>query len=189
MSNATKQAALWDPPGSKPTDPLPSYLATEVLKGSEIWHCQLWAVYHGLRANQGLAAMELTERLGLSDKYIASRRLPELRDRFQLVCNGQRRRCRVSKRLCQTWWCSRRYIERSNRNQPQISAPTRRTTETPKAGPKGSPSPTRHAVTTSGPHHVTSPQERRRLLEEMAKSDPKSREVLDSLHRGEGGAK
>jgi hypothetical protein len=167
-------------PGSKRNDPLPSFLAAESLKSSGEWHRQLWSVYHGVRRFPGLTAAELTQRLGLADRYVCSRRLPELRDRFKAICNGPDRKCTVSpsRRPVQTWFCSRPFIERAHREGS--SAPT--------AAARGGK--TRTSCEVREPVFVTSPEERRRLREQLAASgDTLTRKFLAGLHPGGGGAK
>lgn len=167
-------------PGSKRNDPLPSFLAAESLKDTGEWHRQLWTVYHGVRRFPGLTAAELTQRLGLGDRYVCSRRLPELRDRFKVVCNGSDRICTVSpsRRPAQTWFCSRPFIEKPRGTEG--SAPTR--------AARGDPS--RASTKAREPEPVTTPEERRRLREQLAASgDSLTRKFLAALHPGGGGAK
>lgn len=164
-------------PGSKRNDPLPSFLAAENLKDSGVWHRQLWTVYHGVRRFPGLTALELTARLGFEDKYICNRRLPELRDLFKVLCNGRHRRCTVSKsrRLSQTWFCSRPFFPKSG-TPDGTSAPTR-----PALG--GSPAP---EADERGP--VLTPDEKRQLRERMMQSgNSLTRKFLAGLRQGGGG--
>ncbi len=144
-------------PGSKQNDPLPSFLAADSLKKAGTWHRQLWTVYRGLRRFPGLTAAELTERLGLRDRYICNRRLPELRDRFKLVCNGRQRRCTVSpaRRLSQTWYCSRPFFPK-NASRGKISAPARPVRATAPATAAGAEAP------------VLTVEERQRLRRKLA---------------------
>jgi len=168
-------------PGSKRTDPLPSFLAAESIKTTGAWHRQLWAVYHGVRRFPGLTAAELTERLGLDDRYICNRRLPELRDRFKVLCNGRARRCTVSRsrRLSQTWFCSRPFVTKGE-GPHTISAPT--------AAARGGASHASAQAREPGP--VLTPEEKKRLRERLAESgDGLTQKFLAGLGQGGGGAK
>ena len=166
-------------PGSKRHDPLPSFLAAESLKATGTWHKQLWIVYHGVRRFPGCTAVELTQRLGLEDKYIASRRLPELRDRFGCICNGPQRRCTVSpaKHLSQTWFCSRRFFDDKSNVHRVVSAPMSAAQQrTSPASEAGEPDP------------VLTVDERRRFRERLsAEGSPETKRFLNGL-RDRGGA-
>lgn len=184
-------------PGVKRNDPLPSFLASEACKDSGVWHRQLWTVFHGVRRHPGLTAAELNERLDLGDKYVCSRRLPELRDRFKCVCNGRSRRCTVSpgRRLSQTWYCSRRWMDKTD--GPHVSAPAQRLTGATNSEP-GATEATAGQSATHGrpgglspvPDSVTTRADRQRLREQLAREGSSStRAFLATLRQGGGGAK
>lgn len=164
-------------PGSKAKDPPPSFLAAESLKASGAWHRQLWTVYHGVRRFPGLTAAELTKKLDLEDRYICNRRLPELRDRFSVVCNGRARACTVSRRrrLSQTWYCSRRFFSNGVPvAQDRVSAPK----GTGPAGPSRAPAERRE------PEPILTPEQRRQMLRARAESgDAGAAAILETLTR------
>jgi len=173
---STRQIERLTEPGSKRGDPLPSFLASATLKQSGAWHRQLWTVFHGVRQYPGLTAAELTERLGLEDKYIASRRLPEMRDRFRVVCNGRPRRCTASpsRRLRQTWYCARRWIDK-----PRSPAPTEPARIASPARETGDPKPI-----------TTTPEQRREIRRRLASQGDSFASTFTSAsssHDGEGG--
>jgi len=178
-------------PGVKRNDPLPSFLAAESCKGSGVWHRQLWTVFHGVRRHPGLTAAELNERLDLGDKYVCSRRLPELRDRFKCVCNGRSRRCTVSpgRRLSQTWYCSRRWIDKADGQQ--VSAPAQRPTAAttsepaaPSAPAEGSAGHGRPGALSAVPSNVTTPEDRRLNRDRLRTSaSPEVQRFLEGLKR------
>lgn len=177
-ATSARQIEAQTEPASKRADPLPSFLAAESLKNTGNWHRQLRTVFHGVRRFPGLTAAELTERLGLGDRYICSRRLPELRDRFRAVCNGPERRCTVSpsKHLSQTWYCSRRFFTKGD-GQQRISAPGQAAQQ--------SASPASGAGD-RGP--ILTPEEKRRLRERLAaEGSPETKRFLTGLAGGGGG--
>lgn len=177
-SPSARQIEAQTEPGSKREDPLPSFLAAEAVKNTGAWHRQLSVVYHGVRRFPGLTAAELTERLGLGDRYICSRRLPELRDRFRAVCNGPERRCTVSpsKHLSQTWYCSRRFSTKGD-GQQRISAPGQAAQQ--------SASPASVAGESGA---LLTPEDRRRFRERLStEGSPQVKRFLAGLAGGGGG--
>ncbi len=132
-------------PLSRHADPLSSYKAADKLKRSGLGGKQRLAVYHAVRAHQGLTSAELAKVMGV-DRYCPSRRLPEL-ERGHWVCRGTRRRCSVTHVVCETWYIVRPWAEGRKSGAPVPLAP---------AKAAGEPEP------------VLSPEQRRELRRRLA---------------------
>lgn len=70
---------------------------------------QMAAVLDALRAAPGSTSSEIADALRC-DRYTPSRRLPDLL-RAGLVSRGDSRQCRVSGRMCVTWWPQREAVQ------------------------------------------------------------------------------
>lgn len=96
-------AAVMDmEPLSRLTDPTSSYLAADRIRLTGVAGKQRRAVFQALRTNPGRTSAELARVMG-GDRYVASRRLPELRS-AGWVRNGEPRRCSISGIVCETWY-------------------------------------------------------------------------------------
>jgi len=142
-------------PASRDRDPLPSFTAAEKLHGTGMGSQQRLAVYHALRKTQGCTSAELAKAMG-GDRYIPSRRLPELRA-AGWACNGPRRVCRVTGIVSSTWWISRPWKGNPTAPAPVPHKPTSETAD----GTETHTTPLRQA-------HVLSPDEKRAMRERLA---------------------
>jgi len=93
---------LFDAPLSRNKDCITSFLAAEKLLRSGKLRGQRKAVLRALRLNDGSTSAEISAKIG-SDRYVASRRLPEL-EKAGLCARGQIRLCKVTRSSCLTWW-------------------------------------------------------------------------------------
>jgi hypothetical protein len=75
-------------------------------------------VYHGLRRFPGATSRELADKMGLPDRMVTARRLPEL-EQAGWVCRGPSRICSISRIKSVTWFCTRRWLDRP---RPQSAA-------------------------------------------------------------------
>lgn len=94
--------SLFDAPRSRNADSITSFQAAEKLRSSGKWRSQQKAVLVALQRNPGSTSAELAKEME-GDRYIPSRRLPEL-ERDGLVRRGTVRVCRVTKNRCLSWW-------------------------------------------------------------------------------------
>lgn len=144
--------AMWSmEAASRHADSLPSYKAADRLKRSGLGGKQRLAVYHALRANQGVTSAELARIMGC-DRYTPSRRLPELA-RVGWVCRGPRRRCSVSHIDSATWFITRAWIEGPKPSAPVPSRTAQQAAPAPGAGE---------------PVKVLTPEQRRELRRRLA---------------------
>lgn len=150
-------------PLSRHTDPLPSYAAADKVKRTGLGGRQRLQVYHGLRVHQGATSAELAQALGC-DRYVPSRRLPEL-ERAGWVCRGRRRRCSVSGIVSETWFIARPWLEKP-------------------ATTKGGKSPTPKRPGGIG-EAVTTPEQRRQIRERLAVGDERIRRFLAGIEKGD----
>jgi len=93
---------LFNMPLSRRLDPVPSFQAAEKLHKTGKWKKQKLLVLETLRRHNGSTSAEISKMIG-PDRYLASRRLPEL-ERKGLVARGRIRLCRVTGSRCLTWW-------------------------------------------------------------------------------------
>ena len=84
------------------TDPGTSHEAAEMMNASGRANTQRRKVFDYVVENPGQTSGEITAGAGLADRYVASRRLPELR-RLGFVVNGEARVCRVRGTKQITW--------------------------------------------------------------------------------------
>ena len=96
-------ATLSKEPLSRNTDPATSFQAAEGLARSERWQSQKQAVLQALRCHPYVTSAELANIMGIRDRYICSRRLADLANE-QKVYRRRARRCRVTHRICLTWY-------------------------------------------------------------------------------------
>jgi hypothetical protein len=87
---------------ARASDPITSYSAAEAVEASGRAGCQRRQCLDEVKLNPGQTAAEIALAIGL-DRYVPSRRLPELRD-LGLVQNGLSRPCKVKKSMSLTWW-------------------------------------------------------------------------------------
>jgi hypothetical protein len=97
----TKQL-LSDQPVSRTTDPVTSHLAEIEINATGQRATQQQMILDAVVANPGLTSSELTRKLKTNDRYVAARRLPELRN-ANLLTNGEPRKCMVTNRMALTW--------------------------------------------------------------------------------------
>lgn len=94
---------LWARPAlARRHDPETSQISSYEVQASGALGRQARTVLGALRAYPGATSRELSQVAGI-DRYASSRRLPLLVD-LGYVRRGDRRRCRVSGKLSQTWW-------------------------------------------------------------------------------------
>lgn len=89
-------------PLSRSSDPITSRFAERALKESGKHQSQLARALEALRANPDSTSLELGAAAGNSDRYLFSRRLPDLEKRGLIVRAGVRE-CRVSGKISITW--------------------------------------------------------------------------------------
>ena len=88
-------------PLARRRDPVSSQFAAHDVRASGRLGKQAAAVLQGIREHPGLTSRELAVVMDV-DRYTPSRRLPYL-EGLGYVKRAQRRRCRISKKLSQTW--------------------------------------------------------------------------------------
>ncbi len=88
-------------PVSRSTDPESSHLAEDEINSTSLRSYQQRQVLDAVRRKPGATARELAEQFGL-DRYVVSRRLPELEPAY--IQRGNLRGCMVGGRLSMTWW-------------------------------------------------------------------------------------
>jgi hypothetical protein len=91
-----------DEPRTRRTDPFTSALAARELLSSGAFAKQKQAVYQALQWNDGATSAELSRAMTAQDRYLCSRRLPDL-ERAGLVRRGPARKCKATHRRCITW--------------------------------------------------------------------------------------
>lgn len=85
------------------TDPRTSKLAAnEVAETGELKGLRLRA-YLAVQSNPGCIARELSAVLGDNDPRTLNRRLGEV-ETMGLISRGETRRCKVTGKMCATWW-------------------------------------------------------------------------------------
>jgi len=87
---------------SRRGDPITSALAARKVCRSGKLGKQKRDVLKALQANNGSTSGEVSAKIG-NDRYVASRRLPDL-ERDGLVARGPARKCTVVGSMCLTWW-------------------------------------------------------------------------------------
>ena len=90
------------PARARRTDPSTSHEAARNIESSGKAATQQRECLAAVRALPGQTSGEIAEALG-GDRYIPSRRLPELR-RYGLVANGEKRLCQVMATNQMTWY-------------------------------------------------------------------------------------
>jgi len=90
-----------DMPISHRNDAVSSFKAADRHKASDNWSKQRQAVLKALQTLVCATAKEISEFSGI-DRYIVSRKLPDLR-RAGVVENGKPRKCRILKKKTLTW--------------------------------------------------------------------------------------
>jgi hypothetical protein len=90
-------------PNARTSDPETAKAAGRAIEASGAGEDQRNSVYTSLIDHPGVTSRELAEAMGLSDRYICSRRLPEL-ERAGLARRGSPRKCRSGGRVSETWW-------------------------------------------------------------------------------------
>ncbi|MCL5280289.1 MAG: hypothetical protein M1376_10325 [Planctomycetes bacterium] len=127
------------------------------------------AVYHALCEHPGATARELALVLGCTDVNIPARRLPVLEE-MAFVKRGPKRRCQVTQMYVQTW-CPVGQGCGTVAGQPSTASAAR------PAEPR--------------PASILTPEQRRKLLEQLAdKGDAAAMRLLQARHaEGGGGAK
>ena len=97
--------SAYQPPRARGSDPWTSDAAIEELIKSGGHKRQLDTVLHAVKRhttfNAPLTARELAKRAGI-DRYVLSRRLPDLKE-AGLVVRDAKRRCAECGRACTTW--------------------------------------------------------------------------------------
>lgn len=83
-------------------DPATSHEAAAAVESTGLADTQRDDILAIVRAEPGLTADEVAERYG-TERCIASRRLPELREDL-LIHNGPVRHSTINGRRCLTWW-------------------------------------------------------------------------------------
>jgi len=102
MSEQRKEnLPLFDYQASRNTDPISSHIAEEKITRSGVRGKQAMRVYGVLLEHNGSTSKELSQYLG-GDRYMASRRLPDL-EKAGMVVRGEMRTCTVCNQKCVTW--------------------------------------------------------------------------------------
>lgn len=102
MNNDNDQLDLLsEQPIARNTDANTSHRAAAEITASGKRATQQHVMLRGVQAHPGKTSAELAVICGV-DRYVAARRLPELRD-AELVSNGESRRCSRTGKAAMTW--------------------------------------------------------------------------------------
>jgi hypothetical protein len=143
-------------------------------------------VYHALRQHQPATSAELARSMAC-DRYLPSRRLPELAS-LGWACRGpEKRRCSVTGKMSTVWYIARPWRE----SKPKPATVPAQCEHGPKAKPEPVTSTRQATQPGAVPECVTTPEQRRRLRERLAREGSSStRAFLAALRRaGRGGVK
>lgn len=115
-----KAAGEWQVPvkNARRNDPSTSKAAGKRVEKSGKAARQRELVLELVRDNPGKTSLELWQLSGLSDRYVCSRRLPELRERG-LIFNGEDRKCTVGGSMSMTWEIKEKQNGRILRTAPR----------------------------------------------------------------------
>ncbi len=161
---ATRELPLFmQPQTARQRDPDTSQLASGWLRSSGILAAQERQVLEALKGHPGATSQELAKHLAFGDRYVTSRRLAGLADKG-MVRRGPKRFCQVSRMLCITWY--------PGKAEASIGTPANR--------PQASRAP---EARESGP--VLTPDERRRLRQQLAASGNAAAQQLTAAIDGE----
>lgn len=181
MGKPAPYQSLFDAPVlARNRDPVSSFDAAEDIQASV--GTQRLKVYHALRRHQPATSAELAKAMEC-DRYLPSRRLPELA-RMAWVCRGpEKRRCSVTGQVSTVWYIARPWRE-SKSKRPTVPAQREH-------GPTAKPEPvasTRQATRPATmPERALSIEERRRLREKLAtEGDARTRQFLSRVQGDRG---
>jgi len=90
-------------PLARNTDPATSHLAAQEIESEGKLAGLRRRAFELVRNNKGKIARELSEIAGDSDARTINRRLGEV-EKAGLIYRGKERRCKVTGRMCATWW-------------------------------------------------------------------------------------